>query len=134
VAAHFEALKRLVLERLLAEHDFLLVVVNPRGAGVCLPADLLEKGAPVGLNIGFRMAVPIPDLALTDLGLSGTLSFQRTPFACRIPWAAIVQFSVDDDHILFLEAPRQTTADAAHEHRAPDSSADRGGKPRLRLV
>jgi hypothetical protein len=35
------------------------------------------------------MTVPIPDLVIDDDGISATLSFNRTPFLCRVPWTAV---------------------------------------------
>jgi len=35
------------------------------------------------------MPVPIVDLRLDTDGVYGTLSFQRTPFVCAVPWKAI---------------------------------------------
>ncbi len=42
------------------------------------------------------MAVPIPDLRVEDDGLSCTLSFNRTPFYCVIPWSAVFALVGDD--------------------------------------
>jgi hypothetical protein len=105
--AAFDEIKRQALSSLLAANDTVLVVVDPNHPRVLLPEDLLEAKAPVGLQIGHRMAIPIPDLALTETELSGTLSFRRTPFACRVPWPAIVQISLGEDHILWVETIRE---------------------------
>ena len=41
------------------------------------------------LQIGLNMPVPIPDLDVSDHGLSCTLSFNRSPFHCQIPWPSV---------------------------------------------
>lgn len=104
-------LKRQVLETLLVEADFVLVVVNPLGEGVTLPDDLRATRRPVGLNIGHRMNIPIPDLQIDDEGIRGTLSFNRTPFHCRIPWRAVLQLSLEEEHLVWVEPPADRSPD-----------------------
>ncbi len=118
-------LKRLVLEQLLREEDFVLVVVDPASPGVKLPTPLLEGGQPVALHLGLRMAVPVPDLLVDETGISGTLSFNRAPFHVSLPWPSLVQVSVRDEHLIWL-----TPSAPGLEPRAPGSK----DRPRLRLV
>jgi hypothetical protein len=115
-------LKRQVVSQLLSELDYILLVVDPRCAGVTLPAELVALGQPVGLHIGFHLAIPIPDLQVEESGISGTLSFNRTPFRCALPWTSVVQISAHDEHLLWLTPP------PAEEPPAADS------RPRLKLV
>jgi hypothetical protein len=42
------------------------------------------------------MPVPIPDLRLDDDGISCTLSFNRAPFFCVVPWSSIFAMVGDD--------------------------------------
>jgi hypothetical protein len=42
------------------------------------------------------MAIPIPDLTIDEAGISCTLSFNRSPFWCRIPWHAIYALVGED--------------------------------------
>ena len=98
-------IKRTVIEQLLTEEDFILVVVLPSVPGVRLPDDLLKAGEPVGLNIGHKMAIPIPDLKLDEAGVTGTLSFNRLPFHCAFPWRAVVQVTADMEHMIWVEPP-----------------------------
>lgn len=53
------------------------------------------------LEVGLDMAVPIPDLHLSDEGFSGTLSFSRTPFFVRVPWDAVFALRGDDGYMMF---------------------------------
>jgi hypothetical protein len=100
-------LKQQIVSQLLGELDYVLLVVDPRSPGVTLPAEVTEPGQPVGLHIGFHLAIPIPDLQLTDLGITGTLSFNRAPFHCALPWASVVQVSVGAEHLLWLAPPSE---------------------------
>ncbi len=103
-------LRRLVVEKLLETEDYFLIVVDPTGEGVLLPQQLLDTKQPVGINIGYRMAVPISDLSLDDAAICGTLSFSRSPFYCTFPWSSIVQVSVGDEHLLWA-VPRVSVND-----------------------
>lgn len=42
------------------------------------------------------MAIPIPDLCVDEDGVLATLSFQRSPFTCWIPWDAVFAVVSDD--------------------------------------
>ena len=48
------------------------------------------RGQPqVVLQIGLDLPIPIPDLRVDDGGIQGTLSFNRSPFTCHVPWPAV---------------------------------------------
>ena len=119
------ALKRTAVTQLLDVEAYIMVVVNPATAGVRLPRELLSAGEPIALNVGYRMAVPIPDLRVDEEALRGTLSFSRSPFYCEIPWAAVMQLSVGDEHVVWVNA----SADPAQK-----SQPKAKGRPNLRLV
>jgi len=124
-------LKRLALDTLLAEEDYVLLVINPLAEGVKLPPALIEAGQPVPLNIGFRMAVNVPDLEISDLGVSGTLSFNRTPHPCMLPWGAVMQISVGDEHLVWV-VPIGAQGDTSNEADADE--APEAKKNHLKLV
>jgi hypothetical protein len=42
------------------------------------------------LSYGLDMPVPIPDLTVTDAGISATLSFSRESHATFVPWESVV--------------------------------------------
>lgn len=67
-----------------------MVSLNPLIGGVVLPAHLRGKESVV-LEFGRHMPLPIPDLQVTDAGISGTLSFSLTcgTFAVFVPWQAV---------------------------------------------
>ncbi len=83
----FSDIKLSVLNALLCREDYVTVVVRVPSQGLELPSGLKEGG--VILNIGHRMAIPIPDLVVNKEGIFGTLSFNRVPFYVTIPWEAV---------------------------------------------
>jgi len=71
------------------------VHLDPRRAGVVVPP-WLKKQPQLVLQIGLNMAIPIPDLRLDDEGMSCTLSFNRSPFFCVVPWSSVFAIVGDD--------------------------------------
>jgi stringent starvation protein B len=62
--------------------------LDPRRSGVTVPEGF--KGQPqLVLQLGWNMTPPISDLSVEEAGVSGTLSFNRLPFWCQVPWAAV---------------------------------------------
>jgi hypothetical protein len=122
-------LKRQAAEHLLQEEDYFLLVIDPHQANVRLPDALLLSAKPIGLHIGYRLALPIPDLTLDEHGISATLSFDHAPFLCHLPWAAVIQMSTEDEHLVWLAA-KEAEPDG-------DANVDQDKlptRPRLRLV
>lgn len=115
------ALKRTAVEQLLDEEDFILVVINPLVPGVALPQQLIDARQPVPIHLGLRLAVPIPDLAIDDSGISGTLAFGERSFRCVFPWASVIQVSVQDEHLVWVvpSADAEPDDDPDDESRAP---------------
>lgn len=64
------------------------VHLDPRPLGVRVPVHF-KKQPQLVLQIGLNMAVPIVDLDVGQEALSCTLSFNRRPEFCRIPWSAV---------------------------------------------
>lgn len=81
-------------ERGLAEYYTVRLVVGYHPL-VVLPPEVAtaawrEGGDPVHLDYGLDMPVPIDDMRVTDLGVSATLSFARSPFHTFVPWESVV--------------------------------------------
>ena len=72
----------------LLENTTVFVHLDPRGQNVRVPP-WFKKQPQLVLQIGLNMPVPIPDLRLDDESVSCTLSFNRSPFYCHIPWEAV---------------------------------------------
>ncbi len=70
------------------EETSVFLHLDPRRAGVSVPVSFAKQPQLV-LQVGLNMPVPIRDLALDDTGVTCTLSFNRTPHYCVIPWTAI---------------------------------------------
>lgn len=71
------------------------VHLDPRIAGMIVPQWLRNQPQLV-LQIGLDMPIPIPDLRVDDDGVYGTLSFQRSPFTCKVPWNGIFALVGED--------------------------------------
>ena len=79
----------------LLEQGSVHVHLDPRTGGVVVPLHF-KKQAQLVLQVGLNMAVPIPDLHVEDDGIACTLSFNRSPFYCVIPWSAVFALVGDD--------------------------------------
>ena len=73
----------------------IFVHLDPRQVAVVVPP-WFKKQPQLVLQIGLNMPVPIPDLRLDDDGMSCTLSFNRSPFFCAVPWAAVFAMVGED--------------------------------------
>jgi hypothetical protein len=79
----------------LLERSSVYVHLDPRRDAVVVPA-WLKKQPQLVLQVGLNMPVPIPDLKLDDDGMSCTLSFNRAPFYCVVPWSSVFAMVGDD--------------------------------------
>jgi stringent starvation protein B len=121
------------------------VHLDPRGVDVVVP-DWLKRQPQLVLQIGLNMPVPIRDLRVDDTGVFGTLSFNRAPFTCMVPWHAVFALVGDDGRGMVWpdsmppeiaqeiereaeRAARGAIADAA----APSTDEKRTRKPRAAL-
>ncbi len=86
--------KREVFSRLI-EHQSLFIHLDPRSSGVVVPGQFVKDSSLV-LQVGKAMAIPIPDLEAGDAAISATLSFNRKPFHCTIPWSAVYALVGED--------------------------------------
>lgn len=69
--------------------------LDPRADEVLVPP-WLAKQPQLVLQVGLDLPVPIPDLRVDDEGVYGTLSFNRAPFTCSVPWSAVFALVGDD--------------------------------------
>jgi len=69
------------------------LVTRPQKGNAPLIPERLYAEEVVSFDIGYAMPVPIPDLAVSLLGVSGTLSFNGRPFLVEVPMDCI--FMVD---------------------------------------
>jgi Stringent starvation protein B len=79
----------------LLEESSMFIHLDPRRPDVLVPKGFMGQPQLV-LQVGLNMAIPIPDLKIDEGGISCTLSFNRSPFWCRIPWSAIYALVGED--------------------------------------
>jgi stringent starvation protein B len=79
----------------LLERSSVHIHLDPRAQGVVVPG-WFKKQPQLVLQVGLNMPVPIPDLRLDEDGISCTLSFNRTPFFCVLPWISVYALVGDD--------------------------------------
>jgi hypothetical protein len=79
----------------LLERSSVHVHLDPRVTSVIVPSWFKNQPQLV-LQVGLNMPVPIPDLRLDDEGMSCTLSFNRAPFHCVVPWESVFAMVGDD--------------------------------------
>ncbi len=69
--------------------------LDARCSGVVVPAPFAGEPHLV-LQYGRDMPIPIPDLEVTEAGVSATLSFSRVPHRTYVPWSAVYVISCTD--------------------------------------
>jgi stringent starvation protein B len=79
----------------LLENSTLFLHLDPRHDEVKVPP-WFRRQPQLVLQVGLNMPVPIPDLNVDDAGVSCTLSFNRAPHFCFVPWAAIYALVGED--------------------------------------
>ena len=118
--------------RALMVQGSVFVYLDPRAPGVIVPRHLARQPQLV-LQVGLDLVVPIPDLRVDEDGLSGTLSFNRAPFHCRIPWSAV--YTLHDDEGMGMVWREDMPEEIAAEVRAGAERAQAKPKrPHLRAV
>jgi stringent starvation protein B len=95
VAADEPLPSKVAVVRYLLDQGSVFVHLDPRVEAVVVPAWYRSEPQLV-LQIGFDMPVPIPDLQIDSDGIYGTLSFNRSPFTCCVPWDAVFALAGED--------------------------------------
>ncbi len=114
--------KRDVLISLLSRGS-IFVMVDPKIKNILIPERLMKEEQ-FQLLIGYNLPNPILDLKIDELGITGTLFFNREPFYCSIPWEAVFGFSWGQDEGMLFTRTKRT----------PKPIAPTPTKPALRLV
>lgn len=105
-----------------------LVHLDPRARGVVVPA-WLAKQPQLVLQVGLDLPVPIPDLRVDDEGVFGTLSFNRSPFTCAVPWDSI--FALFGEDGMGMVWPDDLPSEIADEVQ---QAIDKSAGPKLRSI
>jgi stringent starvation protein B len=114
----------------------LFVYLDPRASGVAVPS-WFARQAQLVLQVGLDLPVPIPDLRVDDEGVFGTLSFNRAPFTCFVPWSAVFALVGDDGMGMVWQddLPSEIAAEVEHGLAREAASASRNaGGPKLRAI
>lgn len=113
--------------------------LDPRGDEVAVPPWLARQPQLV-LQVGLDLPVPIPDLRVDDEGVYGTLSFNRAPFTCSVPWSAVFALVGDDGMGMVWreDLPEEIAAEVelglSRAGEAPEAPEARAPGPRLRAI
>lgn len=125
--------KKDVALALLEREPSVFIHLDPRRPGVSVPKWLAGQPQLV-LQIGLNMAIPIPDLKVDDEGISCTLSFNRSPFWCRLPWHAIWALMSEDHRGMVWPEDIPPDLPAPKQQRSSASSPKPAKRPRPRLA
>lgn len=130
--------KKEQLQRLL-KHGSVFVHLDPRRDGVMVPPWLANKYQLV-LQLGLNFAIPIPDLEVDDDGVRCTLSFNRSPYHCDLPWSAVYALVAEDGQVTLwpTELPPELIPEQGPVRKNPPTSRSQRPKaptkPRVSAV
>jgi stringent starvation protein B len=119
----------------LLENSTVFIHLDPRADSVHVPA-WFKKQPQLVLQIGLNMAIPIHDLSLDDDAVSCTLSFNRSPFFCRIPWPAVFALIGEDRRGMVWpnDVPPEVAVQVEAQARREQVRAEEAKRPGLRVV
>jgi len=112
----------------------IFIHLDPRKPEVMVPLQF-KKQPQLVLQVGLNMAISIPDLKVDDEGVTCTLSFNRRPFWCRLPWTAIyalVGEALEGEEMKGMLWPEDVPAEIAAQRDAkgPQAPTQRPKSPR----
>jgi stringent starvation protein B len=122
----------------LLERGSVFVHLDPRREGVSVPTWLAKKPQLV-LQLGLNFPIPIRDLEIDDDGVRCTLSFNRAPFYCVLPWSAVYALVAEDGQVTVwpsdLPSELVPQIEPAMRRGAPRERRDRRDRrPRISVV
>jgi len=105
----------------LLENATVFMHLDPRHEEVRVPP-WFKRQPQLVLQIGLNMPVPILDLSVDDAAVSCTLSFNRSPYPCYVPWKSIYALVGEDGRGMVWpeDIPPEVAAQA--QARAPDKA------------
>ena len=114
----------------LLERSNVDVYLDPRARGVVVPPQFRKEPRLI-LKIGLNMPVPIPDLRVDEDSMSCTLSFNRSPFYCVVPWSAVFALVGEDGRGMVWpdDVPQELAVKVVEP--APESSRSSSSSRRL---
>jgi stringent starvation protein B len=115
----------------LLERTSVFVHLDPRRPGVIVPQGFLKQPQLV-LQIGLNMAISIPDLEVGDEGISCTLSFNKRPQFCRLPWSSI--YALIGESGGGMVWPEDVPPEVVSQQRAAAKKETKPRRPGLRAI
>lgn len=112
------------MQYMLGKHPMVRAHYNANHPQLRLPPEVLVQcraqghGAVVMLELGYNMPVPIRDWDFGEEDLMCTCSFNRVPFACVLPWEALIMVSPGDDSVQCVWPAALREASIAEGERA----------------
>jgi hypothetical protein len=121
----------------LLERGSVFVHLDPRRDGVVVPQWLVKK-PPLVLQLGLNFPIPIRDLEIDDVGVRCTLSFNRSPFYCILPWHAVYALVGEDGTVTMWpsELPSELVpqGEPAVRREGPRERRAKSKEPRRRRI
>lgn len=115
----------------LLERTSVYVHLDPRRPGVIVPQGFLKQPQLV-LQIGLNMAIQIPDLDVGEEGITCTLSFNKRPHFCSLPWSSI--YALIGEQGGGMVWPEDVPAEVVSQQRSAAKKDARPRKPGLRAI
>jgi stringent starvation protein B len=115
----------------LLERTSVFVHLDPRRPGVIVPQGFLAQHQLV-LQIGLNMAISIPDLEVGEEGISCTLSFNKRPQFCRLPWSSI--YALIGEQGGGMVWPEDVPPEVVSQQRAAAKKEVKPRRPGLRAI
>jgi stringent starvation protein B len=114
----------------LLESSTVFMHLDPRVEDVKVPP-WFKRQPQLVLQIGLNMPVPIPDLNVDDASVSCTLSFNRSPFFCYVPWKAVYALVGEDGRgrVWPEDIPPEVAAQAQAQARASQPQVQAAPQP-----
>jgi len=108
----------------LLERSNVDVYLDPRSKGVVVPPQFRREPRLIR-KIGLNMPVPIPDLHLDEESMACTLSFNRSPFYCIVPWSTVFAMVGEDGRGMVWpdDVPHELASKVDQDAGAPGSGA-----------
>ncbi len=96
--------------------------LDPRLGDVVVPP-WFRKQPQLVLQVGLNLAVRIPDLTVDENGVTCTLSFNRSPFFCVLPWPSIYAMTAEDGRAMVWpdDIPKELAASFGRPTAEPKS-------------
>jgi stringent starvation protein B len=117
----------------LLSRSSVFIHLDPRLESVRVPP-WFKKQPQLVLQVGLNMAVRIPDLEVQDDAVSCTLSFNRSPFFCYVPWKAVFALVGEDGKGMLWpdDIPKEVAAQQAE--RAQTAQQKEEARQKVRPV